>query len=179
MIVCSRTVNAFTMTIDPFVGTWLSIGSVSYRSKLEFIDGKPDPMGVVNWLNGKGDNSIADITPAEGLTLTITKEGDFQEEKTAEPEIQWFNASGELSPDIQPFSGTLSEYHLKVYLIDNDAPHWSKSKSKPKKNRYADGDTTIADMLEIRDEKLVRTVSVVTDEMYFDRVIIVYQRQEQ
>jgi len=167
------------MITDPFLGIWLLVASVNYTSNLEFIDGRPDPMGVVNWLNNKDNNFIADITPAEGLTLIITEEG-FREEKTGEPTIKWFNAMGELS-SVQPFQGRLSICRSKIYLIVDDIPHWSKHPSKEGrlKYRYADGDTIISDMLEIRDEKLVRTVNVVTDSMHFDRVIIVYKKVKQ
>ena len=116
------------MTIEPFVGTWLLVGSVSYRSELKFIDGKPDPMGVINWLNVRGDSPSAEIAPAEGLTLTITEKG-FQEEKTGNPDITWFNDYGELSK-VEPFSGKLSVYNKKVYLIADSAPQWAKSKLK-------------------------------------------------
>ena len=166
------------MTSEPLVGTWRSLGTVSYRRELQFIDGRPDPMGVVNWLNGKGDSSIAEITPALGLTLTITPTDDFREQKQGEPDIKWFNAAGELSPNVLPFSGKLSRHNSKVYLIADNVPQWAQSPSKPKRHRYADGDTTITDLLEIKANKLVRTVNVVTDLMYFDRVIIVYQQAD-
>jgi len=167
------------MTIDLFIGTWLLMGSVSYRSELEIIDGRRDPMGVLNWLNGKGDNSISEIIPAKGLTLTIAESGSFQEEKTGEPEIKWFNASGELSK-VQTFSGKVSFHRSRAYLIANNIPDWAKPYGKVNKAklRYDDGDTKITDLLEIRDKKLVRTINVVTDEMFFDRVIIVYQKDK-
>ncbi|WP_221645468.1 hypothetical protein, partial [Nostoc sp. UCD120] len=45
-----------------------------------------------------------------------------------------------------------------------------------KKLRYDDGDTKIADSIEVQGEQLIRTISVVTDELYLDRVIIVYKK---
>ncbi|MEL6929450.1 MAG: hypothetical protein AAFO95_12540 [Cyanobacteria bacterium J06600_6] len=167
------------MTIDPLLGTWLLVGSVSYRSELEIVNGKREPMGVTNWLNGKGGDPSPEIISTSGLTLTITKTG-FQEERTGNPDIQWFNTRGELS-DVQPFEGTVSFHGSKVYLIANNIPKWSKPSSKQgqKKYRYADGDTTISETVEIRADEMVRTMNVVTDLIYFDRVILIYQRKKE
>ena len=42
--------------------------------------------------------------------------------------------------------------------------------------RYDDGYTMIAEWLERSDNRLVRTVNVVTDELYLDRIVMVYQQ---
>ncbi|VEP12200.1 conserved hypothetical protein [Hyella patelloides LEGE 07179] len=168
------------MDIEILVGTWLLIGSTSTKSEVEFINKQPDPSGVSKWLDGKSHELIEQIELTEGLTLTITPDGKFTEEKTGNPQMQWFDSEGVCS-DVIPFDGKLNFYKSNFYLIADNIPSWATpiNKSSRKKLRYNDGDTKISDSLEIVKELLIRTVNVVTDELYLDRVIIAYKKASQ
>ncbi len=166
------------MSIDIFVGTWALIGSFSIGSEIEFIDEEPDPNGVKNWLNGKSYKSIEQIERTEGLTLNITFDGKFAEEKTGNPNVQWFDVEGVLESEVIPFNGSLKISESNVYLIPNEILRSEITSDLTNKTnlRYDDGDTKISDFIEVRDDSLIRTVNVVTDELYLDRTVIVYQR---
>ena len=44
--------------------------------------------------------------------------------------------------------------------------------------RYDDGDTKISDGLRLKEGRLLRMVNVVTDELYTDRQLVAYQRED-
>ncbi|MEM8781056.1 MAG: hypothetical protein AAGF26_19800 [Cyanobacteria bacterium P01_G01_bin.49] len=162
------------MNIDIFVGTWLLMGSISIKSELEFIGETPAPNSVQNWLSGQSDQLLDTIEPTEGLVLTIDPDGKFQEEKTGNPKIQWFDCEGVLATEVKPFGGCLKFFKSKVYLMADECPSWAKARDG--KLRYNDGDTKICDSIEVKNNRLIRTISVVTDDMYFDRVVVVYTK---
>lgn len=158
------------MNLSLIVGKWILIGSISMKSELEFIGEQPKPHGVKNWLNSQTPQLLETMKSTEGLTLTIAPDGTFQEEKIGEPQVEWFDCDGVLSAEVKPFNGYLNVFDSSIYLITDECPLWARDE----KLRYNDGDTKISDTLEIYHEKLIRTVSVVTDGMYFDKVVLIY-----
>lgn len=167
------------MSIEPFIGTWQLIGSVSTKGELAFIDNKPDPNGVKNWLKGKADELVNQINSTSGLTLTINQDGNFTEVVEGSPQVTWFSNEGVLESKVVPFNGKVKFQAGVAYLYPNEISDWAKPRGRKYGIviRYNDGDTIIADNISLVDEKLVRTVNVVTDGMYFDRVAIVYAKQ--
>jgi hypothetical protein len=166
------------MNIELLIGTWLLTGSISLNSEIKFIGDEPDPNGVENWLNSNSNNLIAQVEATEGLTLTISSDGKFFEERTGEPKVYWFDREGVLESEVIPFNGHLSFYDSKAFLLVDDLISWAvpSDEVSKKKLRSDDGDTKIADSIEVQGEQLIRTISVVTDELYLDRVIIVYKK---
>lgn len=164
------------MSIESFVGIWQLIGSTSTKGELAFIDNKPDPNGVKNWLKGEARELISQINSTSGLTLTINQHGTFTEEKEGNPEVNWFSSEVVLESKVVPFNGKVKFQADVAYLYPNEIPDWAKPRGRKYGIvlRYNDGDTIISDNISLIDQKLVRTVNVVTDEMYFDRVAIVY-----
>ncbi|MBH8555819.1 hypothetical protein I8751_26425 [Nostocaceae cyanobacterium CENA357] len=166
------------MNIELLIGIWLLTGSISINSQIKFFGDEPDPNGIENWLNSNSNNLIAQVEATEGLTLTISSDGKFSEERTGTPKVYWFDKEGVLESEVIPFNGHLSFYDSKVFLLVDDLPSWAvpSDEVNKKKLRYDDGDTKIADSIEVQGEQLIRTISVVTDELYLDRVIVVYKR---
>ncbi|MDY6901727.1 MAG: hypothetical protein SWZ49_27155 [Cyanobacteriota bacterium] len=166
------------MSIESLVGTWQLIGSASTKGELAFIDNKPDPNGVKNWLKGEAGEIINQINSTSGLTLTINQNGTFTEEKEGNPEVNWFSSEGVLESKVVSFNGKVKFQADVAYLYPNEIPDWAKPRGRKYGIvlRYNDGDTIISDNISLIDEKLVRTVNVVTDGMYFDRVVIVYEK---
>ncbi|WGV26167.1 hypothetical protein [Halotia branconii] len=169
------------MNIELLIGTWLLTGSISIKSEIKFIGDELDANGVENWLNSNSNNLIAQVEATQGLTLTISSDGKFSEERTGAPKVYWFDFEGVLQSEVIPFNGHLSFYDSKAFLLLDELVSWAvpSDKVNKKKLRYDDGDTKIADSIEVQGEQLIRTISVVTDELYLDRVIIVYKRAEQ
>ena len=168
------------MDVELFIGTWLLTGSISINSEIKFVGDEPEPNGVENWLNGSSNELIERVKPTEGLTLTISSDGKFFEERTGNPKIYWFDCEGVLESEVIPFNGHLSFYDSKAFLLLDELVSWAipTNEVNKKKLRYDDGDTKIADSIEVLGEQLIRTVSVVTDELYLDRVIIVYKHSK-
>jgi hypothetical protein len=166
------------MNIELLIGTWLLTGSISLNSDIKFIGDEPDPNGVENWLNGNSNNLIAQVEATEANSLTISSDGKFFEERTGEPKVYWYDREGVLSSEVIPFNGHLSFYDSKAFLLVDDLVSWAvpSDEVNKKKLRYDDGDTKIADSIEVQGSQLIRTISVVTDELYLDRAIIVYKK---
>ena len=166
------------MNTNIFVGTWVLTGSISTNSEVQFIKDRPDPKGVINWLNGTSQELVEQTKASEGLVLTIAQNKKFEEKKTGDPKVKWFNYEGVESNNVEPFDGQLKLSKSRAYLIADNVPSWAMPENRKStvKLRYDDGDTKIADFLEIINDRLVRTINVVTDELYLDRVIIVYQK---
>ncbi len=161
------------MDISVFVGKWVLIGSFSIKSELQFIGRKPDSNGVKNWLNNPMSQVLKRVKSTEGLTLIINPDGTFQEQKTGNPKVEWFDCEGVLCAEVKPFNGYINVLESKPYLMTDQCPSWAKDK----KLRYNDGDTKICDTVHLDNEQLIRVVSIVTDDMYFDKVVLVYAKK--
>ncbi|MCE2595823.1 hypothetical protein K6Y31_13505 [Motilimonas cestriensis] len=166
------------MELTSLVGSWVLIGSVAINSEVAFIGEDTDPNGVGNWLNGRAGELVGQIKTVNGLTLTIADNGAFTEVKTGKLSITWYDQEGVLESEVEPFNGTLVLKGEGAFLVAEAIPNWAQ----PTANdygvalRYDDGDTIIAEWLECIDNRLVRTVNVVTDELYLDRIVMVYQK---
>lgn len=166
------------MELTSLVGSWVLIGSVAINSEVTFIGEETDPNGVRDWLNGRADELVGQVETVKGLTLTIADNGTFTEVKTANPNITWYDQEGVLESEVEPFNGTVVLKGEGAFLVAKEIPNWAQ----PTVNddgvalRYDDGDTMIAEWLERSDNRLVRTVNVVTDELYLDRIVMVYQQ---
>jgi hypothetical protein len=168
------------MENSKFLGQWVLVGSISVNSEISFIAEEPDPNGVADWLNGF-DASLRDlIKPTTGLRLEIRPDARFTEVMNDKPEMHWFDAEGVLD-DVAAFDGSFVETEQGLYLRPDEISEWAM----PTEGQYGqavlrldDGDTKISDNLRLSDDYLLRTVNVVTDELYLDRILIVYKRQE-
>ena len=166
------------MELTSLVGSWVLIGSVAINSEVAFIGEETDPNGVRDWLNGRAGELVGQAETVKGLTLTIADNGAFTEVKTGNPNITWYDQEGVLESEVEPFNGTVVLKGEGAFLVAEEIPNWAQ----PTVNddgvalRYDDGDTIIAEWLERIDNRLVRTVNVVTDELYLDRIVMVYQQ---
>ena len=171
------------MTIDSLNGRWNATATCSTSSEIKFSDDdEPDPNEVADWLNAFDDNLVKTATPVSGLVLTIEPAlGAFTEMVIGNPAIEWFDAEGVLAEEVSPFDGTIVCNAQGAYLRPKDVPEWATpvdGRYRAAILRYDDGDTKIADNLRVADGRLVRTVNIVTDELYLNRVIIVYERDK-
>ncbi|MDE0854959.1 MAG: hypothetical protein OSA97_11125 [Nevskia sp.] len=170
------------MTQGELKGDWSLIAACSVRSEIPFInDEEPDPSGVFNWLNGFDDELVANAKPTSGLTMTIKPDGQFVERLSGTPAVYWFDEEGVLQEEVTPFSGMVVDTEQASYLCPASIPKWATPVSGRYGTavlRYDDGDTKISDAVRRIGHQLVRTVNVVTDELYLDRVVILYQRVE-
>lgn len=169
------------MVIETFVGTWHLTASTTINSEISFVGEEPDPNGVNNWLKGNGQELIEKAETTSGLSLKISSNGSFIEEKNADTKVDRFDGEGVLSLDAFTLTGTLKSNSYGVFLEQSSIPSWANSStSAPEKYdafvRFDDGDTKISDSIEIQGNTLIRTVNVVTDELYLMRVVYLYTR---
>jgi hypothetical protein len=168
------------MEIESVVGTWILVGSTSINGQIAFLDDEPDPNGVLNWLNGLGEELEASIKHMTGLELEISQDGRFSEALSGQPKVPWFDVEGVLSNDVAPFNGALTSNDKLVYLQPDGIPRWSvhaQNRYGKAILRYDDGDTKICDSLRLKGDRLLRTVNVVTDELYTNRVLVAYEKR--
>lgn len=163
------------MKIEDLVGTWNLIGSLSISSEIQLTGEDSSTQSVNEWLRGKSDELVDSLESTQGLILTILADGRFVEEKTGNPNVPWYDQEGVLQSEVTPFHGYLRVDPAGAHLMPDDVPSWATPEQKSGLTlRYDDGDTKISDRIERRDDRLIRTVSVVTDELYLDRTLMVY-----
>lgn len=169
------------MSIDSFSGRWNATATSSTHAESTLIsEDEVDPNGIVDWLNGFDATLVRAAKPVSGLVLTIeTARGTFTEKVRGNPAIVWYDAQGVLMEKVWPFDGTIVCNTHGAYLRPHDEPWWAMpvdGRYGEAILRYDDLDTRIADHLRVVGGRLIRTVNIVTDDTYLDRVLIVYER---
>ncbi|HEY2038426.1 MAG TPA: hypothetical protein VGG95_02105 [Edaphobacter sp.] len=165
------------------LGKWKLTASANVTSQIAFDESnEPDPNGVGDWLNGFDEGLVSSATATSGMLLAIKEDGFFTERVTGTPNVNWFDVEGVLCEKVVPFDGAVVEGVERAYLCPVKIP----SRAVPENGRYGeavlrydDGDTKIADSIHFMHEKLIRTINVVTDELYLDRTVLVYQRSSE
>jgi hypothetical protein len=166
------------MISQDLCGAWCLVGTVSTRSQIALINGQPDPRGIEQWLKGVDDRLIETATETSGLLLSISPEASFTEQLTGKPTVYWFDEEGVLAGEVSPFNGVVVQTQQGAYLKPAEIAKFGRPVEGRYGNvvlRYDDGDTKIADGLRRVGAQLIRTVNVVTDELYLDRVVVVYR----
>jgi hypothetical protein len=166
--------KSLNMQINNFIGTWILVGNFSENGSFEILDDIEEYRRLYEkWLCEKPSVNLENFVESSGLRLELNTDGTFSETKTGEPQIEWFDEEGVLNNQVSPFSGVYKIFDDRAFLT------LSEPVSEPfdfERMRYDDGDTKICDGLQIIDEYLIRTVSVITDELYKDRVFLRYKK---
>ncbi len=159
-------------------GVWHLSAWLSANGQVPFVGDQPAANGVDNWLYGNSNELVAQTKPIQGLTLRINSDGSFTEERTEDLILPWFDREGVLDENVTPFSGVTKKEGEVSYLLLTSPVTWAipTGAGRVGRIRYDDGDTIICDKLELLDRRLVRTTNVVTDELYLERVILIYER---
>ncbi|MEM9449908.1 MAG: hypothetical protein AAGA75_15390 [Cyanobacteria bacterium P01_E01_bin.6] len=164
------------MNLETLVGKWSLIGSISINSEISFVGGEPEPNGVKDWLNGSGRELVETMNATSGLTLELCSDSTFTETKYGNPAVYWFSDEGVLESEVVPFNGLVKANEFGFFLQPDEISSWATPTDKYGVIlRYDDGDTKICDRLYLSEGKLIRTINVVTDELYLDRIVIVYK----
>lgn len=157
-------------SIESLVGTWVLVGTVSITDELPEVQAPHD-----FWFSQPEIAQIDSIKPESGLELTIDKSGQFTETRIGSPNVYWFHEEGYLSDEVEPFSRIIKYDGDNSYLFPSSVRlDFNKNDNRLR----VDGDMEISERLDFIDGKLIRTVNVVTDAMYLDRVIMRYERKE-
>lgn len=170
-----------TAMLDPkLTGEWELVASAAIQSEIASASDEPGPQPVAAWLNSYDMVLPADSVATSGLTLSLHPDGSFADRLTGKPRIEWFDAEGVLVPEVSPLVGTTKVAGDTAYLTPRGVPRWAEpieGRYAPAILRYDDGDTKIADGVRLTADGLVRTVNVVTDELYLTRVVLLYRKR--
>ena len=160
-----------------YVGQWDLVGAGLVRSEVDFVDEEPVPNAVEEWLSGIAENALDVMQATFGLTLSVSDDQTFAELKDGEPDSLWYDTEGVLEESPVPFDGTWLVEAGRVFLKANATPERNCEQGDyPVPLRYNDSDAIICDGLSLIDGFLVRTMNVAIDELYLDRISLVYQK---
>ncbi|QDT32382.1 hypothetical protein [Thalassoglobus polymorphus] len=159
-------------------GHWQLVGYEHLVDEILYEEGAADPRitELYGWLLGRSDvNSLPSLESQAGLVLRIC-DSKFEEEVTGFERLM-FDADGIQVNDYRPMTGVVYQRERISFIKPFDAFVQSDVERFPKLIlRYDDGDTQVCDSLRRFEEKLIRQVSVVTDEIYLERILMVYSR---
>jgi hypothetical protein len=165
------------MMMNPAVlGIWQLVATLALHDELPLFDDIPPRLVAIDeWLYGNSHVHIRQATPIAGRQLQIHADATFTETKTQDLNLEWYDVEGVLEPSVMPFDGVIWLDVDQLYLHP-DTESTLKDPVRSYRIRYDDGDTIICDRVELVDGALVRTMSIVTDELYLDRTMLIYNR---
>jgi len=160
-----------------FDGEWQLDRYQHITDEIAYDDNEDGPRvtEIQAWLIGTDGVSVDAMPRRTGLRMRM-KCGSFSESATAFDELM-FDVSGIQVNDYRPMSGNLEKINGLTFLVADVVSRFAASDTVDDVVvRYHDGDTTVCDTLRVIDEYLVRQTSVVTDEIYLDRMLLAYRR---
>jgi hypothetical protein len=154
--------------METLAGTWLlsawsAVWAYEFdRSADEFL--YQDPITTLPRTDDAGE--------VRGSTLSIRADGGFSQEGRGDRPILTYDEEGVQVAGVAEFGGEVREDGGRGFLL----PHATPSGVEPVRLRWDDGDSRICDSARVIDGRLVRTICVMTDECYGDRVVLAYDR---
>lgn len=128
---------------------------------------------IEDWIFGAPKLDAVYLKALEGLRLTLYRDNTYYDEAiNPDLEVEWINEYGELNNFHSTNFGKVKSIDSLIFIASDD------SSKKLGYVRYSDGDTTVVDSLRFVDDKLIRSVSVVTDEVRFERYFFIYQKSK-
>lgn len=153
--------------MEAFAGTWRlchwsAVWAVEFEgSPDEFL--YQDPAGPLT----RAD----DDSEVWGSTLSVDANGDFSQSGECDRPILTYDEQGVQVSGVANFGGVIRDDSGRGYLLVGAVAGISTGRL-----RCDDGDTRVCDSARVVGRRLVRTICVITDECYGDRVVLVYDR---
>lgn len=140
------------------LGHWSAVWAVEFEGPAdEFLYQDPaDPLA-----RPEDDGEV------RGSTLTIGLDGSFSQAGECDRPVLTYDEHGIQVSGMAGFGGVVREDNGRGYLL---------TAATAGRLRLDDGDTRICDSARVVGGRLVRTICVITDECYGDRVVLVYDR---
>ena len=159
--------------MNEFDGSWELTQYCHVNDEFRLTDGELAAGDADSWLLGLPNADQRTVSSA-GLQLAI--EGTLFTETASDFSELMFDREGIQVNDYSPMSGKIISIKNVGFLLPQGVPEHALP---PIRNdvaaRYDDGDTVVCDTLRLSDRNLLRQVSVITDELYIDRMVLVYQ----
>lgn len=158
-----------------FSKQWELVGSTFSETEINFIE--PSFDAEFAELSISASILLPEIKKTSGLRLQITNNKRFSQFLYGAPDVMWFDVEGVLEDEVTPFDGSCSEIDQRLYLIADERPKWAASKDIKKQRffRYDDSDTVICDFVELIENQLLRTLSVLTDGRYKSLILMLFE----
>lgn len=160
--------------MSEFSGIWELVGYAHINGELSLVNGEPSNAESQSGLIGT--SGLHHVT-SEMHGLRIVIDGGSFSESAMEFSDLMFDIEGIQVNDYQPMSGKVLVIGQVGFLMPEGVPDYA---SRPIENelatRYADGDTMVCDTIRSTENNLLRQVSVITDELYTDRIVLLYRR---
>ena len=151
------------------LGVWHLTG-YSYVETHVGSGDSPGPADIAHWLFAAPGAGRPEVEHRTGLELVIRQDSSYSERLlSGRIPMMWYDVDGVLVDSPEPTEGIVRE------IIDRDGvslhPHGSPQVRSLDVLRYDDGDTQVSDIVRVDGDSLLRVISVVTDELYFNRVV--------
>ena len=159
--------------MNDFNGHWHLVGYRHFNDELPLTDSETGADDIHSWLLGS-DNIVRDVPTATGLKIQI--DGNTFSEAVKSFDDLMFDIEGIQVNDYQPMAGTIHFVADIGFVRPDGVPDYASPQIKTDlAARYSDGDTIVGDTLRRAGDNLIRQISVVTDELYVDRIVLVYR----
>lgn len=166
-------------------GIWTLVCS-NHVSNLEFQideddeDWEVSDEAIKSWLSHTETGDITSFQRDKGLKLTISKDMSFSEVRVGDSEIMILDEEGVqlVSSEFDVFNGFVRNYQGKYFIEPREFPGYAEMDdqfSYDVHTRVFD-DSLVTDHVFIQDGHLVRVVNQITDLLYLDRFIYVYEK---
>lgn len=110
-----------------------------------------------------------DAGEVRGPTLLISSDGRFSQAGVCDHPVLTYDEDGVQVSGVAEFGGVIREEAGRGYLLTGAV-------ADPRRLRYDRGDTRVCDSARLEGGRLVRSICVITDECYGDRIVLVYDR---
>ena len=165
--------------LPQFVGEWHLDGYAFVNTSVG-TGAIPSPSDIEEWLLVTAGAGWPEFEAQSGLVLTVRGDGTYSERVSGAPPMLWYDTEGVQTDSPEPTEGVVRDVHgqsaLSLHPGTARAHEGNSQGNLRGVVRYDDGDTVVSDLLRVQDGILVRAISVVTDELYFNRVVARYRR---
>ncbi len=166
--------------MNPEIVSEWHLSGYGYFNATDRSDEIPDRSDVEDWLLAAAGAGWPELVARAGLVLVIGPDGRYRERLVGgELALPWYDGDGVQVDSPEPSEGEAREVAGRAGMSlhpDRDFPPDPPGEGFRAVLRIDDGDTMISDIVEVVGDSLIRAISVVTDEMYFDRVVARYGR---
>ncbi len=116
-----------------------------------------------------------DAGEVQGSILAISADSGFSQFGQCDRPVLTYDEEGVQVTGVAEFGGIVREDGGRGYLLRREVQS-PAAQNASTRLRCDDGDTRVCDSARVLGGRLVRTICVVTDECYGDRVVLVYER---
>jgi hypothetical protein len=163
-----------------FLGEW-HLNAYAYVDTHIGPGDPPAPVDIEDWLFAAAGVGWPELEARTGLELVIRHDGSYSERVVGgELPMLWYESEGVQVDAPEPTEGTVRDVDgrdgASLHPHSAPAPEIRTEEGLRGVLRYDDGDTQVSDILRVAGDSLVRAISVVTDEIYFNRIVARYGR---